>query len=259
MSLLAALCAGMAAALLLRPRSFVPARGVADTGRATAGRAWLVAPPLLVALLVLAHGRQLALGVVVALAGAGCIGLWKRGRQRVAGDRRRILVVEACEALASELRAGQPPLPALEHAAVVWPPLATVAGVCRLDGDVPAALREVGALAGAEGMTDLAAAWEVAHRVGGGLALALDRVAETARGRLSTRHVINGELASAQATARMVALLPLVLLVISDGSGAEPWHFLLETTPGIACLGGGLGLALAGMWWIERIVTRAEG
>jgi tight adherence protein B len=101
----------------------------------------------------------------------------------------------------------------------------------------------------------VAAAWHVSHRTGHGLGEALARVAEALRARRATDRVVRGELASARATARLVAALPLVALVIGAGSGGDPLGFLLGTPLGIACLAGGLALGLAGLTWIERIAA----
>ncbi len=101
----------------------------------------------------------------------------------------------------------------------------------------------------------MAAAWQVSQESGAGLATVLAQVARTARERESTRHLVRGELASAQATARLVAVLPLGSLAMSAGIGGDPWHFLLGTAVGLACLGAGCACAFAGLVWIDRIAA----
>lgn len=251
MSAVAAALAAAVVALLM------PARGrrLARARRGRSGTLWL--PVLVVAPgLVWLHGRVLALTVIGAAAVAAAAWLAHRGRSRARADATRLLVVEACDAIAAELRAGRPPLPAISRGAEVWPDLAPVLAACRLDADVPDAFRRVSAEPGADALSEVAAGWQVAQRLGAGLADVLSRVVESSRSRLATHRVVAAELASAQATARMVAILPVVLLVLSQGSGADPWHFLLATEPGLGCLSAGLALAFAGMWWIDRIVTR---
>ena len=248
---LAALCAAAAAALLHPPRRLRRPRIAQALPRAR----WL---PALAAVPVFfwLHGRALALTLIGAAALSGVAWLARRSRSRTRADATRVLVVEACDAIAAELRAGRPPLPALSRGAEVWPDLVPVLAACRLDADVPDAFRRVADNPGAEGLSEVAASWQVAQRLGSGLAEVMTRVVDSSRVRLATHRVVATELASAEATARMVAILPVVLLVLSEGSGADPWHFLLATSPGLGCLAGGLTLAFAGMWWIDRIVTR---
>lgn len=199
------------------------------------------------------EGRRLALALVVLGATVAAGVLVRRARAARLAERRRGTVVDVCEALVGELRAGQPVQDALEHAVEVWPELRAVAVAARLGADVPAALRRTAALPGAEGLREIASAWQVSHRSGAGLAGALSQVAETARARQSTRHLVRGELASAQATARLVALLPLASLAMSAGIGGHPWHFLLGTPVGLACLAAGGMCAFAGLLWLDRI------
>jgi tight adherence protein B len=219
---------------------------------------WMVLPGLVLMLVVALDGHSLVLALIAAAAGSAAWVLVRRSRMRREADAHRVRVVEACEAIASELRAGQPPLAALDRSVEVWPDLAPVAASCRFGADVSEAFRRLSNTPGAGSLGEVASAWQVSQSVGAGLAHALDRVADSARGNLAAHRVVAAELASAQATARMVALLPVLMILLSDGSGADPWHFLLQTTPGIACLAAGLALALAGMWWIDRIVARVH-
>lgn len=179
---------------------------------------------------------------------------WRRGRR--AADTTAVL--EVCDLLAAELTVGRPPGDALRTAGRLWPPLTPVVEAYRLGADVPTALR---ALArdrpGAADLHLVAGAWQVAHHSGHGLAAALARTSRSIRARRRTRRLVDSELASARATARLVALLPLAVLLVGSGAGSDPWSFLLTTPIGLAFLACGLALIGCGLWWIERLADAA--
>jgi tight adherence protein B len=204
---------------------------------------------------VLLDGTRLMLAVVGLGAATAAAVLARRGRAARAAVSRQTVVVNLCESLVGELRAGQPLVASLERCLDLWPGFEPVVAAGRLGADVPAALRRVARVPGAEGLAEIASAWQVSQRSGAGLAAALAQVALTARERQGTRRIVQGELASAQATARLVAVLPLAALAMSAGIGGDPWHFLLATPVGVACLGLGLLFAFAGLWWIDRIAA----
>lgn len=249
-ALVAALLAGSAVAVLVRP----PARVPVGAGPRRAGTSLLLAGACVGALGTLVGApRPTVLALLVGAAAWAGHRLWRgrlEARERVATRHR---VLETCDLLAAELASGQPPGAALARAAETWPALAPVAHTTTLGGDVPTALRTLAARPGAEGLALVAAAWQVAHRTGHGLADALTRLAESLRQAAATDRVVQGELASARATARLVGGLPVVALAIGAGSGGDPIGFLLGTPAGLACLVGGLLLGFAGLAWIERI------
>jgi tight adherence protein B len=244
--LVAGLAAGAAAWLLLRPVARV-------TRRRAPTRWWLLVVPGVVTLAVLGSTVPAALLLLAALAGAGARSLVHLRRRRSAAARASERVLETCELVASELVAGQSTVVALRRAAEEWPALGPVAEAGDLGSDPAAALHDLSRTPGAGDLRLVAAAWTVAHRSGGGLADALDRVAATIRDRRATGRVVESELASARATARLVAALPVAMLVLGGGHGAGAWTFLLGHPVGLGCLAAGVALGLAGLWWIERI------
>jgi tight adherence protein B len=197
--------------------------------------------------------RWLAVGTVVGAAAWSVLRLWRRVRRRRSTAATAEAVLSVCELLAAELAAGRAPPSALSRAADDWPPLRPVAETAAFGGDVPAALTELSSGPGASGMRLVGAAWSVTQHSGRGLAEALAHVAEAVRADQRTARVIAGELASARATARLVASLPAVALLMAAGGGGDPVGLLFGGPAGIACLAGGLALGLSGVWWIESI------
>jgi tight adherence protein B len=245
-----ALLMSAAVALLL-----TPVRLPAPPSRQLARRLVVVAAPLA---LLAVPGHWLAPALV--LSGSGLAGwlLWRRRRERVvrAEVARRVLGV--CEDLAGDLAAGQPPAAALARAARGWPDVAPAAEAFRVGADVPTALRGLATRPGAADLRLLAAAWQVAHRTGQGLADAVDRVARQLVADRATRRLVEGELASARATARLVAVLPVAALAMGSGVGGDPVAFLFGTGVGVVCLALGLAAGLVGLWWIEAIAADVD-
>jgi tight adherence protein B len=187
-----------------------------------------------------------------ALLGGAVIARHARARRVVAARSSRVF--ELCEELAGDLTAGAMPGSALRRAAERWAEVAPVAAAHDLGGSVPAAWRQLAARPGAGDLVVVGAAWEVAERTGAGLAEALTEVAVGIRDQQRTRRVVASELASARATARLMAVLPVLTLAVGAGAG-DPVGFLLGTPVGLACAALGLVLSLAGVAWIEAIAS----
>jgi tight adherence protein B len=255
----AVLLAGLSAALVV-PGAAAPPGGTSGDG---AGR--LRSPalaPFSVPAAVLGLGlvlgswlstERLMLAAILGAVGVGVARLVQRGRDARSAERRSDQVLAVCEAMASDLAAGQPPLSSLDRAALEWPEFAPVAVAGRLGANVPAVLRELSGRPGARELRTLAATWQVAHDTGSGLADAIGQAADAIRSERRTVRLVAAELASAHATARMLAVLPLGVLLMGSGIGGDPIGFLTGSTPGLACLALGLGLSFAGLLWLERI------
>ncbi len=156
------------------------------------------------------------------------------------------------------LRAGVLPVEALRNAGDDLPELRRVADAARRGGDVAAALDIVARRPGADDLVQVAAAWRVAERSGAPVADVLDRVVDAVRSERDLGREVRAEVASSRATARLLAVLPVLGLGLGSGLGGDPVHVLTATLPGATCLAAGCALALLGLAWVERIVATAE-
>lgn len=210
------------------------------------GAPWLVASPV----------SALLLATVV---GVSAFGLRQVARERAAREAAATSarVAAALELLAAELRTGVLPAVALRGACDDLPALRPVAEVSARGGDVPAALDLAAALPGAADLGHLSAAWRVAEQVGAPVASVLEHVVESVRADHDLAREVRAECSSARATARLLAVLPLLGLGLGSGMGGDPVHVLTATLPGVLCLAAGSALAVVGLVWVERIVSRA--
>lgn len=250
---------GLAPALVAALTVLLLVRGPGRLGRSTARPAapttWTAAGVSAgaAALILLLDGRAVVVGIL-GLAVVVVVSRELASRRRSTdASRRADQVLAACDGLASELAAGQPPAAALVAAVDDWPELAGVAAAAELGADVPEALRALAGRPGAAQARVVAAAWQVAHRTGAGLASALSAAAAQLRAERATARVVATELAAARATARLLAVLPLGVLLLGGGLGGDPLGFLLGTTPGVVCLSLGLALEYVGLRWLARI------
>jgi tight adherence protein B len=181
--------------------------------------------------------------------------IWRAQRDRAEAARTRAMVLEVCESLVAELRAGRPPQLALELGMGVMPALANVAAAARLGGDVPDALRQLARRPGARALHSVAAGWQIAARTGASLAGVVEHVVAGIRDDEAARGEVEASLGPPRATARLLALLPAAGIALGSSIGADPVHVLLLTTFGHVCLGVGVILALLGLTWVERIAA----
>jgi len=173
-------------------------------------------------------------------------------------QRRRGVVREAVAALAAELSAGHPPARALERsfapvgvgpraqAAVAW------------GGDVVESLRADARMPGCQLLVHVAACWSVAQGSGAGLAASLRGAVQADRDDEDIRTQLGAHLAAPRATARMLATLPVIGLVLGFATGGDPLAWLLGTPVGLGCLVGGAALIVLGLLWTSRIAGRVE-
>ena len=187
----------------------------------------------------------------------------RRARSRqLACERMQVAVVDLCAALAAELRAGSPMAAALERAAEVPSPGEPIVPrallAVRSGGNVAQALRWDASTAGGEGLRALAACWEVALGSGAALSPALSRLAQGLRAEQAQRREVAASLAAPRATARLLAMLPAVGILMGTGLGVDPLGLLLGTPIGALLLASGVGLVLLGVVWTDRLARAAD-
>lgn len=170
--------------------------------------------------------------------------------------RERVRTLQALGALAAELEAGQPPTQALLAAAGTPPAWPTAVGAATVGDDVAAALRVDGAHH--EVLLQLAACWQVAVESGAGLAAAVATVTSAARAAEDVRVQLEAELAGPRATARTLAVLPLVGMAFGAMLGGDPLGWLTGTSAGRICLISGVTLTVIGSWWTGLIAKAVE-
>lgn len=168
-------------------------------------------------------------------------------------------VVQACQALAAQLRIGDIPAQALSRVALDTPLLVQVAATQAIGGDVPAALRSAAARPGCEGLAALARAWQLCQLTGAPVARAVGQVSEGMRAAAAAERLVASELASTRATGRMLAALPLLGIGLGFVGGGNPIEFLLGTAVGGACLAIAVCLVCAGLIWTTRLGQPPSG
>lgn len=162
--------------------------------------------------------------------------------------------------LGALLAAGLDPLRAvrsIEHA----PAELVAAAECESPFDVPSRLVAGDGEASASARhawAVLAAAWAVALESGAPLAAALDRVAEALRAIADADRQVDLAIAGPVATARIVALLPLLGLGMGLLIGADPLGVLVGTIPGALAGLAGAALLVVGVRWNRRLVAAAR-
>jgi tight adherence protein B len=105
----------------------------------------------------------------------------------------------------------------------------------------------------------LGAAWRLSATAGAPLAPAAARLASTCRGQAEALRELRAALAGPRASARILAGLPVLGLLLGQAMGGHPTRVLLTTGLGHGCLAAGCLAIAAGLWWTRVLVRRAEG
>ena len=187
-----------------------------------------------------------------------------------ARQERLLLALDAATgALTSGVPAPSALARALDHAATALTPLAEggtgpavdaprTRAALRLGGDVVAALRSDARTPGAEVLAQVAVCWHVSTATGAGLADGLAQVVRSEQAVAGIREELRAAIASARASATILALLPLLGLALGMILGANPVGWLLGSPLGWAALAAGLLAEGCGVMWSRRIIGRVE-
>lgn len=180
-------------------------------------------------------------GLVAALVGAVYMALAVRAVtrriavRRAAADRGRSL--DELSSLAADLRAGLPPASATSLVSVPTGP-------------------SEGEQAGRGRIAELTAAvWRLAEQTGAPAADLVERVEADARAADRARASAAAEAAGAQATALLLAALPVGGIALGYAIGADPLRVLLHTPIGAVCAVASVLLQCAGLLWADRLAS----
>jgi tight adherence protein B len=259
MTALAGLLAGLAAWLGVRPggRRLLRRLQVTATPGLRVPRAPLLLPTgALVAVVALLSAPGAVAGAA-ALVAASVTLLARRRRRDKAVLATTQEAARACRLLDALLAQGHVPAQALIRAATDCPILAPAAATAELGGDTAAVLRQLAARPGADGLAEVARAWDLTERTGAPLHRVLARAKTNLMSQADLAAVIAQELAGPRATGQLLAVLPFLGLGLAAVAGGDPFAFLTGTVPGRICLLGGVGLASAGAVWSDLLATRA--
>ena len=267
------LAAGAAAALLPAPGP-ASARVETLTGLGRLGLAGAVAAPVplgrwarslarpaLVRFVMIASigGVGVAGGAPLAVAAAAvCATTWfavrDAARPRQAAARRRQLLA-GVRVLIGELEAGARPAAALAAAAEASPAHAAVLASAAAAADTA----DAGMVLAGDGSTRaIGLAWRLGEQAGTELSGVLKRVARDLAAEDEQRRSVAIALAGPRASATVLAGLPVLGIALGTAMGARPWAFLLGDGAGqlVCCIG--VLFDVAGVWWMRRILVRAE-
>jgi tight adherence protein B len=192
--------------------------------------------------------------------------LLRRRRARLGGEPFEAALLALLDAVAAALRAGLPPVRALELGAATLPDdapselvdLVTAAVDASRDGLALAPVwRHLAEMGRNAVLHTVAAAWGLSESTGCPLAEAVERAAAELRNVLATRRKVRAAVAGPQATVTVLTVLPLVGPLFGVACGIQPGE-LYGNPIALACLVGGLALLWAGRRWCQRLVRRAE-
>ena len=201
-------------------------------------------------------------GLLGSLAGALALLLpaaaarWLRRRRR----RQLLHQLPAClDLLAASLRSGLALLPAIQHLAAHQPPpisqeLSLVVRKHRLGGSLDESLEDLYRGIGGTEVALFVTAVVVARQLGGNLSEVLARLSQTLREKQAVEGKIAALTAQGRLQARIVGLLPVVLLLVMSRMEPRAMRLLYTTSQGWATMLVLAALEISGALLLRRLV-----
>jgi tight adherence protein B len=100
-----------------------------------------------------------------------------------------------------------------------------------------------------------AAVWRLAEQTGAPAADLVERIEADARAGDRSRATAAAQAAGAQATALLLAALPVGGIALGFGIGVNPLQILLDTGLGAVCAVAAVLLQCAGLLWADRLAN----
>jgi tight adherence protein B len=209
-------------------------------------------------------GLAIFRGPLFALIGGIVAGLAPTVMLRVALKRRaeklREQLPDVLTIMASSLRAGHSFLQALDTVArEIAQPAATefqrVVAEIRLGRGAEDALEALAERVGSADFKWAVLAVNIQREVGGNLAEILDNVSDTLRERAMMRRQVRVLTSEGRLSAWVLTLLPIGIALYLFATSPDYIGLLFKSTFGLIMVGGALGLLLAGVLWMRKIVN----
>jgi tight adherence protein B len=224
-----------------------------------ADRAWIG----WIALTIISAAAGGALGGVALAAGGLALGAAAplfilRARRGAAAATAEAALPGALEAVARGLRSGSSLRQAIAEAASVTPgalgaELRLVAAASERGTPLVSALEAWGARCPRPGVRLGVAALCLGAEVGGAQARAVDGVAATLRERLAVAGEVRALTSQTRASMLVIAAAPIAFCAFASATDPRTSTFLFRSPVGLACLGAGIALDVAGGLWMQRL------
>lgn len=125
-------------------------------------------------------------------------------------------------------------------------------------GSAPEALAALKAGTGATELSFVAVALDVQHQAGGSLKQVLDAARDSVEGEIALKRSLKVQTAQARLSARVVSIMPFVLIAVFSLVSDDFLTPFFASPAGYALLATALGMQLAGVMMVRRVLATGE-